>query len=160
MNFVLFTIVGSVLVASLVVCVLFLQRRFVPKLQFSLRGFLVLVAIVAMYFGCTMGYRRNYMAQLTWIPIAKEDAAMFFPAAKVQKSADGRFEFVYYARSRSIQHLVASNNLRNFWVTEEAVRVTSRDESEAHDQLLRIQNSDTTRKGAFTIRGRQTSTSP
>ena len=154
MNIVLLVLVGSVTVASFVACALFLQRRYAPKLQYSLRGFLGLLAIVAILFACTIGYRRNYMAQLTWIPVAKEDAAKFVPAATVQKSADGRFEFVYYARNRSIQRLIAKNNLRNYSVTEEAVRVTCGDESEAHDQLKRIQESVTIPNGAFIIRGR------
>ena len=101
------------------------------------------------------------MARLTWIPLAKENAVNLFPAAKVKKTGDGRFEFVYYARNRSIQYLIAKNNqrliaknkLRNFAVTEEAVRVTCGDESEAHDQLQRIQESDTIPNGAFTVRG-------
>jgi hypothetical protein len=94
------------------------------------------------------------MAQVTWIPLAKENTANFFPAAKVQKTDDGRFEFVYYARNRSIQRLMAKTKLRNYSVTEEAVRVTCGDESEAHDQLQRIQESDTIPSGAFTVRGR------
>ena len=153
-NIVHLLLVSSAIFASLGACVLFLQRRFVPKLQFSLRGFLGLVAIVAIILACTIGYRRNYMVQLTWIPVAKEDTADFFPAAKVQKTEDGRFEFVYYARNRSIQHLIANNNVRNYAVTEEAVRVTSMDESEADDQLQRIQRSDTLPKAAFAIRGK------
>jgi len=94
------------------------------------------------------------MAQLIWIPVAKENNVNFFPAAKVQKTNDGRFEFVYYARNRSIQHLIAQSNVRNYEVTQEAVRVTSGDEIEAQDQPRRIQKSDTLPKGAFTIRGK------
>jgi hypothetical protein len=153
-NIVLLLLVGIVVLTSLVACVLFLQRRFNPKLQFSLRSFLVLVATVAIILACTIGYRQSYMAQVTWIPLAKENTANVFPAAKVQKTDDGRFEFVYYARNRSIQRLIANNNIGNLVVTEEAVRVISRDESEAHDQLQRIQKSDTLPKGAFTIRGK------
>jgi hypothetical protein len=76
MNFmiVLPIIAGSLTVASLVACVLLL-RSYIPKFQFSLRSFLGLLAIVAILFACTIGYRRNTMAQLTWIPVAKEDAA-------------------------------------------------------------------------------------
>ena len=154
MNLVLLLVVGSVIFASLAVCVLYLQRRFNSKLQFSLRGFLVLIAIVAMILACTIGYRQNSMAQVTWIPLAEENAVNFFPAAKVRKTDDGRFEFVYYARNRSIQRLIAKTKLRNYSVTEEAVRVTCGDESEAHDQLQRIQESDTIPSGAFTVRGR------
>lgn len=154
MNTVLLVIIGGVTVASLVACTLFLQRRFVLKLQFSLRGFLGLVSIVAILFACTIGYRRNTMAQLTWIPVANESAAMFYPTSTVQKSADDRFEFVYYARNRSIQHLIAKNKLHNYSVTEEAVRVTSSEESEAQELLQRIQKTDTLPRGAFIIRGR------
>ena len=154
MNILLLLLVGSVIFASLGACVFFLQRRFNPKLQISIRGFLGLVAIVAIILAGTMGYRQNYMAQLIWIPVAKENNVNFFPAAKVQKTNDGRFEFVYYARNRSIQHLIAQSNVRNYEVTQEAVRVTSRDELEAQDQLRRIQKSDTLPKGAFTIRGK------
>lgn len=153
MNLVLLLVVGSVIFASLAACVLYLQRRFNSKLQFSLRGFLVLIAIVAMILACTIGYRQNYMAQVTWIPLAEENAVNLFPAAKVQKTDDGRFAFVYYARNRSIQRLIAKSNLRNYSVTEEAVRVTCGDESDAHDQLQRIQESDTIPNGAFTVRG-------
>jgi hypothetical protein len=77
-----------------------------------------------------------------------------YPAATVQKSADGRFEFVYYARNRSIQHLVAKNKLSNYSVTEEAVRVTSKDESEAQELLHGIHETDTLPSGAFVIRGK------
>ena len=94
------------------------------------------------------------MAQLTWIPVAKEDAAKLFPASTVQKSADGRFEFVYYARNRSIQHLIAKNKLSNYSVTEEAVRVTSSDESEAQELLQLLQKTDMLSGGAFVIRGK------
>lgn len=153
MNLVLLLVVGSVIFASLAVCVLYLQRRFNSKLQFSLRGFLVLIAIVAMILACTIGYRQNSMAQVTWIPLAEENAVNLFPAAKVQKTDDGRFAFVYYARNRSIQRLIAKSNLRNYSVTEEAVRVTCGDESDAHDQIQRIQESDTIPNGAFTVRG-------
>lgn len=147
-------LVACLIVALLVAFVLFVQRRYFSKLQFSLRGFLGLVSIVAILFACTIGYRRNTMAQLTWIPVAKEDAAMFYPAATVQKSDDGRFEFVYYARNRSIQHLIAKNKLRNYSVTEEAVRVTTSDESEAQELLQLLQKTDTRSGGAFVIRGK------
>jgi hypothetical protein len=133
---------------------LFLRRRFAPKFQFSLRSFLGLLSIVAILFACTIGYRRNTMAQLTWIPVAKEDTAKLFPAATVQKSADGRFEFVYYARNRSIQHLIAKNKLSNYSLTEEAVRVTSTDESESQELLQLLQKTDTLPSGAFVIRGK------
>ena len=113
-----------------------------------MRSFLGLLAIVAILFACTIGYRRNTMAQLTWIPVAKEDAAKLFPAATVQKSADGRFEFDYYARNRAIQHLIAKNKLRNYSVTEEAVRVTTSDESEAQELLQLLQKTDTRSGGA------------
>lgn len=119
-----------------------------------MRSFLGLLAIVAILFACTIGYRRNTMAQLTWIPVAKEDAAMFYPAATVQKSTDDRFEFVYYARNRAIQHLIAKNKLSNYSVTEEAVRVTSNDESEAEELLQLLQKTDTLPSGAFVIRGK------
>jgi hypothetical protein len=50
--------------------------------------------------------------------------------------------------------LIAQNNFRNYQVTQEAVRVTCDDEQEAHDQLQRIQKSDTLPTGSFTIRGK------
>ncbi len=59
-----------------------------------------------------------------------------------------------YAKNRSIQRLIAKTKLRNYSVTEEAVRVTCGDESEAHDQRQRIHESDTIPTGAFTVRGR------
>ncbi len=143
MNLILLLLVGCGIVAALGAGVLILQRRFIPKLQISIRGLLSLVAIVAIILGVTFGYRRNTMAQLTWIPVAKENNVNFFPAAQVQKADDGHFEFIYHARNRSIQHLIAQNNLRNYEVTQEAVRVIANDEQEAHDQLQRIQESDT-----------------
>ncbi len=154
MNLILLLLVGCGIVAALGAGVLFLQRRFNPKLQISVRGFLGLVTIVAIILGVTFGYRRNTMAQLNWIPVANENNANFFQAAQVQKADDGHFEFIYHARNRSIQHLLAQNNFRNYQVTQEAVRVTTNDEQEAHDQLQRIQKSDTLPKGAFTIRGK------
>ena len=154
MNLLLLLLVSSVTFTSLAVCVLYVQRRSNPKLQFSLRGFLVLIAIVAMILAYTIGYRQNCMAQVTWIRLAEENAVNFFPAAKVRKTDDGRFEFVYYAKNRSIQRLIAKTKLRNYSVTEEAVRVTCGDESEAHDQRQLIQESDTIPNGAFTVRGR------
>jgi hypothetical protein len=154
MNIALLLLVASLIGALLIACMLFLQRRLAPKFQFSLRSFLGLLAIVGILFAWTIGYRRNTMAQLTWIPVVKEDAAKFFPAATVQKSADGRFEFVYYARNRAIQHLIAKNKLRNYSVTEEAVRVTSTDESEAEELLQLLQKTDTLSGGAFVIRGK------
>jgi hypothetical protein len=154
MNIALLLLVGSLILALLIACVLFLQRRYAPKFQFSLRSFLGLLAIVGILLACTIGYRRNTMAHLTWIPVVKEDAAKFFPAATVQKSADGRFEFVYYARNRAIQHLIAKNKLSNYSVTEEAVLVTSKDESEAQELLQLLQKADTLSGGAFVIRGK------
>lgn len=77
-----------------------------------------------------------------------------FPAATVQKSADGRFELVYYARNRAIQHLIAKNKLSSYSVTEEAVLVTSKDESEAQELLQLLQKTDTLSGGAFVIRGK------
>ena len=154
MNIALLLFVICLIVALLTACMLFLQRRFAPKFQFSLRSFLGLLAIVAILFACTIGYRRNTMAQLTWIPVAKEDATKLFPAATVQKSADGRFEFVYYARNRAIQHLITKNKLSNYSVTEEAVLVTSKDESEAQVLLQLLQKTDTLSGGAFVIRGK------
>jgi hypothetical protein len=139
---------------SFVYFVLFFRKN-APKFRFSLRGVLGLVAIVAIFLACTIGYRRNFMAQLTWIPVEKEDTVKLFPPAeKVQKSDDGRFEFVYYARNRSIQHLIAKSKVRNYVVTEEAVRVTTEDESEAEDLLQLIQKTDTLPAGALTIRGK------
>ena len=58
-------LVTCLIVALLIACVLFLQRRYAPKFQFSLRSFLGLLAIVGILLACTIGYRRNTMAQLT-----------------------------------------------------------------------------------------------
>jgi hypothetical protein len=68
-------LVAGLIVALLVACVLFLLRRYFSRFQFSLRGFLGLVSIVATLFASTIGYRRNTMAQLTWIPVANDIVA-------------------------------------------------------------------------------------
>ena len=56
----------------------------------------------------------------------------------------------------SVSELAAGNAATSLTdaVTLLAICITTSDDAKAHDQLQRIQKSDTTRNGAFTIRGK------
>ena len=124
------------------------------KWRVSLRSLLALVALVAVVLASTIGYRRASMARFRWIGAGTTEAEQLFPIATARKNAEGNFEFVYYARNRTVQRLLTKLENVGYHVEEEAVTITARNLATAQEQLKGIRDSDKLAEGAFAIRGR------
>lgn len=125
--------------------------------QFSLRSFLVLVAIVASVLAAVMGYRAQTMAGLEWIDAASPQADKLFPVESISRNPDGKYEFTYFTKRCSIQKLIGPINRvgqMSFRIDRESVKIQVEDEATATSQLAAIRQLDVVPPGTFVIRGK------
>ena len=152
--FLLLPLLGAILLAITLACVFAFRRAKHRKFRFSIRGLLALVALIGVILASTIIYRRDVMAQLTWIPVPSQQATGVFPNESVALDSDGKFHFLYYAKRKSVHRLLGQLTQVSYTVDRQSVQVTTQDESSAREQLKNLQDSDTLAAGAFVIRGR------
>jgi hypothetical protein len=125
--------------------------------QFSLRGFLVLVALIAFVLAAVIGYRRQTMARVEWIDIASPQADKLFPVESISLNPEGKYEFTYFAKRCSIQKMLGPiihvGNI-NFRIDRESIDVQVEDEAIATSQLAALRKLDVVPLGTFVIRGK------
>jgi hypothetical protein len=126
-------------------------------LQFSLRGFLIMVALIALILATVMGYRGQTMARTEWIPAGSIRADKLFPADSISSKDDGKYQFTYFSKRCSIQKLAGPINQvgnMSFRIDRESIAVTVEDEATAIHQLAAIKQLDVVPQGTFVIRGK------
>lgn len=141
---------------ALVVTAVF-QRFKRGRIQFSLQGFLVLVAVIAVGLAGVIGYRAQTMARVEWIDDTSPQAVKLFPGESISTTPEGKYEFTYFAKRCSIQKLIGPiiqlGNMR-FRIDRESIEVQVEDEATATSQLTAIRQLDVVPPGTFVIRGK------
>ena len=124
--------------------------------RISLRGMLAFIAVVAILLAATLGYRRASMASINWLNTNSNAAKQMFPLASPVENENGNFEFVYYARNRSVQRLLPQINGTGYSVDRETVTAAGDDVETAKTLIQSLRQADKLGAGAFVIRGRVT----
>ena len=159
MKFLVLLITAALSVGLFIMVFVFTISRLSKRgnLQFSLRSFLVLVAIVASVLAAVIGYRAQTMASVEWIEAASPQSDKLFPVDSISRNPEGKYEFTYLARRCSIQKLIEPiDQLGNmgFRIDRESIRVQVEDEATATSQLAAIRQLDVVPPGTFVIRGK------
>lgn len=159
MRFPVLLIAGALCVGLLIIGFVFAISRLSKggNLQISLRGFLVFVALIAIVLAAVIGFRRETMASVEWIDAASPLANQLFPAESISPNPEGKYEFTYFAKCRSIQKLIGPiQQLGNmsFRIDRESIRIQVEDEATATSQLAAIRKLDVVPPGTFVIRGK------
>ena len=92
-NYMLSRILTLILFAPLSLMLVFWLWRVAKKRfhQFSLRGFLILAALIAIGLSAVVGYRRQTMAQTEWLQVGSTRAEKLFPVETICPSENGEF---------------------------------------------------------------------
>lgn len=140
-------------VVLFVLFILFVSRK--RRIQFSVRGLLVGLTLVALLIGLTASYRRLSMAQAYWFKASSAQDKSAFPDSDVIER-EGKFVVEYRSKRRSIQQLArVLNNFNNFnfKIDRESIVITSEDKKTAETALENLNAADLLPATGFVIRG-------